>query len=104
MNKSQLIAAVAERTGEGAVSVAAILDGITATIQAAVSDEDTVEIKDFGKFEQTHRPARNGRNPQTGESMRIDESWGVKFSPYGALKTAVRGRAQSRMAPRSAAA
>lgn len=104
MYKSDLIAAVAERTGHSKTAVADILNGITAAIQDEVADGGEVAIQYFGSFKRKHTPARDGRHPQTGEPMRIDESWTVKFAPAAGLKTAVRGRARSQQSPVAAVA
>ncbi|GAA2860365.1 HU family DNA-binding protein [Nonomuraea rubra] len=104
MNKTELIAAVARRTGHSRQAVADVLAGITETIQAEVSDGGEVAIQFFGSFKRKHTPARDGRHPQTGQPMRIGESWTVKFAPAAGLKTAVRGRARSQQSPVSAVA
>ncbi|MEV0149130.1 MULTISPECIES: HU family DNA-binding protein [unclassified Nonomuraea] len=104
MNKQELIAAVAEQTGESTTAVTAILDGITGVIRDTVADGGKVAIRDFGAFERSYRAARPGRNPQTGESIQIDESWGAKFTAYDGFKSAVHGRARAQGSPSSAAA
>ncbi|MGO9903093.1 MAG: HU family DNA-binding protein [Solirubrobacteraceae bacterium] len=55
-----------------------------------LADGDEVNVPGFGKFTVTDRAARQGRNPQTGETIQIAASQTPKFSPAGALKTALK--------------
>ena len=91
MNKTQLVAAVSDKTGHSKKDVAAVLDGITDAIRGELATGGEVAVQFFGSFKRTYRPARDGRNPQTGEPIRIAESWKVTFSPAGALKDAANG-------------
>lgn len=86
MNKTELIAAVAEHADLDKKTVAAALDGLLAVIPMAVAAGDKVAIVGFGSFEAAHRPARTGRNPQTGEAIDIAESWVPRFSAGSAFK------------------
>ncbi len=58
-------------------------------IKAAMEKDEKVSLIGFGNFEVSHRAARAGRNPKTGEAMQIKASKSVKFSPGKALKEAV---------------
>ncbi|MGH8931567.1 MAG: HU family DNA-binding protein [Egibacteraceae bacterium] len=71
MNKGELIAAVAERSGAPRVTVEAILNGLCDTIGARLAMGERVTIPGFGTFESRHRAARGGMNPATGARIQI---------------------------------
>ncbi len=71
MNKGELIAAVAERSGAPRVTVEAILNGLFETIGARLAVGERVTIPGFGTFEPRHRAARSGMNPATGARIQI---------------------------------
>jgi DNA-binding protein HU-beta len=71
MNKSDLVGAIAEASGESKTSVSAVLDAFEATITDAVASGDKVSLPGFLTFERGHRAARTGKNPQTGEPLQI---------------------------------
>ena len=89
MNKTELIAKVAEKSElskkDAEKAVAAILD----TIVSAVAEGDKIQLVGFGTFEVSERAAREGRNPQTGETMKIEASKAPKFKAGKALKDMV---------------
>lgn len=90
MNKTEFVEAIYERTdldskAQAKRVVNAVFDEITETL----SDEGTVNITGFGKFEVTERAARMGVNPQTGEKMEIPASNLPKFRAGKSLKEAV---------------
>lgn len=89
MNKAELVGAVAEHANLPKSTVAAALDGLLAVIPMAVAAGDQVAIVGFGNFEAVHRPARTGRNPQTGDPVDIAETWTPKFRPGSAFKGVV---------------
>lgn len=93
MNKSQLITVVASKTGHSKKDVAEISDAITTTIQDTLASGGEVAIQGFGTFKRTHRSARAGQHPRTGEPIQIAASWSVKFSPAAGLKTAAKASA-----------
>ncbi|MDD3607217.1 MAG: HU family DNA-binding protein [Candidatus Moranbacteria bacterium] len=90
MNKSDVINAVAERTGlhkkdaEGAVD--AVIDIITETLQKG----DSVAFTGFGTFQVSRRAARDGVNPATGEKIKISAVTVPKFKAGKSLKDAVK--------------
>ena len=86
MNKAQLIAAVAEHTETDKKTVAKVLDGLLDVVPMAVAAGEQVSIVGFGSFEATHRPARTGRNPQTGGQIEIPAAWVPKFKAGSAFK------------------
>ena len=89
MNKGELVAAAAERTKMPASQVDNVLKAIIDSIQAALVKGDKVSIPGFASFEFVSRPARQGRNPRTGETMTIAAGKKIKVSPSKAFKDAV---------------
>ena len=89
MNKAELIAAVAAKTGATKKSaeeaVNAFVDVVTETLQKG----DKVQLVGFGSFEVIKRAARKGRNPQTKEEIKIPASKAPKFKAGKALKDLV---------------
>jgi DNA-binding protein HU-beta len=71
MNKSELVEAIAQASGESKSSVSGMLDAFEATITDAVASGDKVSLPGFLTFERGHRAARTGKNPQTGEELQI---------------------------------
>ena len=67
MTKAELIEEVSQAIGETKKAVGKVIDALFITIKAA----DTVTMVGFGTFKKTHRAARVGRNPQTGEPVQI---------------------------------
>ncbi|MEH6677558.1 HU family DNA-binding protein [Phenylobacterium sp.] len=68
-----------------------IVDGVFAAIRDAAISGEEVSVPGFGKFKVQNKPARTGRNPQTGEAVQIAASKKVSFQPAKALKDAVNG-------------
>lgn len=89
MHKPDLVARVAEMAHlpphKADIVVAAIIEQIT----NALSRNETITLVGFGSFVPSHRAARQGHHPQTGESISIKASNGVTFRPGKALKEAV---------------
>lgn len=71
MNKTELIGAIAEASGESKTAVAAVLEAFEATVTNAVTAGDKIALPGFLTFERGHRAARTGKNPQTGEALQI---------------------------------
>lgn len=67
-----------------------VLDKFTETITQALKDEESVQITGFGTFDISHRKARKGRNPRTGEPLQIPAMNIPKFKAGKNLKEAVR--------------
>ena len=86
VTKADLVADIAKDAGikksEAEQALAAALDGI----KAALSNGDKVTLVGFGTFQISHRAARKGRNPRTGDVISIAASNSVKFSPGKAFK------------------
>ena len=89
MNKSELIAKVAEKAGITKKDAEKAVAGIFASVQEALVAGDKVQVIGFGTFEVAERAAREGRNPKTGETMPIAASKTPKFKAGKALKDMV---------------
>ncbi|WP_419926249.1 HU family DNA-binding protein [Candidatus Poriferisocius sp.] len=91
MNKSELVSAISDRTGESKSTVESVLNSLEKTVTEQVILGEKVAITGFVSFEQTSRGARKGRNPRTGESIEIAAARGCKVSAGARLKAAVKG-------------
>ena len=86
MNKSDVIDRVAGAAGVARQQAENVLDAFFDTVRSAAKGGDRVAWPGFGSFTTTQRKARTGRNPRTGESVRIPATRAVKFSASSALK------------------
>lgn len=91
MNKSELIDQVAARSNLSKKDALAAVDAIFESIENALANGEKVQIVGFGSFEVRERSARTGRNPQTGEELRISARKVPVFRPGKALKESVVG-------------
>jgi DNA-binding protein HU-beta len=89
MNKGDLAAAVADRTGMSKAAAGEAVDAVFDSITHSLARGTEVRILGFGNFAVTHRKASMGRNPQTGQPMHIKASNQAKFKPGKGLKDAV---------------
>ncbi|KAF7773742.1 DNA-binding protein HU-alpha [Pseudoalteromonas citrea] len=89
MNKTQLIAQMAEHSELTKKSSQAALQSILAVISKRLSEGDQVPIAGFGTFALSYHPAKAGRNPRTGEEIMIEGANKVQFKPAKALKSAL---------------
>ncbi len=89
MNKSELIDAIAKSANISKATAGSALDGTISAITAALKENDTVTLVGFGTFKVGERAARTGRNPRTGEEIKIKAAKVPKFSAGKALKNAV---------------
>ncbi len=89
MNKSDLIAAMAAKTGETKKSAEAALDAFVAAVTESLKKGEKVQLVGFGSFEVRKRAARKGRNPQTKEEIKIPASKAPVFKAGKALKEMV---------------
>jgi DNA-binding protein HU-beta len=89
MNKRELARAVAVQADVEVKTVAAVIEGFTDVVTAVVAKGEPVSIPGFAKFVKVDRPARMGRNPATGESIRIKASKKARITPVKAFKDAV---------------
>ncbi|MBT4949814.1 MAG: HU family DNA-binding protein [Candidatus Nanopelagicales bacterium] len=105
MNKAELIDAVAGRGDVSKREVTEIVDAFVEEIKMAVVRGDKVAISGFGIFESQDRKARLGRNPRTGETVKIKATKLPKFRPGAEFKAVVSGAKKiSTAAPKKAAA
>ena len=86
MNKSDVIDRVAGAAGVARQQAENVLDAFFDTVRSATKGGDRVAWPGFGSFTTTQRKARTGRNPRTGESVKIPATKAVKFSPSSTLK------------------
>ena len=91
MNKNELISDVAEKTGLTKAAAGEAVDATFDAITAALKGGDEVRIIGFGNFSVTNRAATEGRNPRTGETIKIPASKTPKFKAGKGLKDAVNG-------------
>jgi len=91
VNKNELIANVADRSGLSKVDAGKAVDAMMASIEAALKSGDDVRIVGFGTFSVSNRAATTGRNPRTGEAISIPASKQPKFKAGAPLKAAVNG-------------
>lgn len=89
MNKTELVAAVAEQAGLSRKDAEAAVKAFTDVVADALKNGDKIQLVGFGTFEVSERAAREGRNPKTGESMKIEACKTPKFKAGKALKDLV---------------
>ena len=89
MNKTELVAAVAEKTGASKKDSEKAVNAVFESITNALVAGDKVSLVGFGAFEVKERPARIGRNPRTKEEIEIPASRAASFKVGKALKDAV---------------
>ena len=89
MNKTELVAAVAEQAGLSRKDAEAAVKAFTDVVADALKNGDKIQLVGFGTFEVFERAAREGRNPKTGESMKIEACKTPKFKAGKALKDLV---------------
>jgi len=90
MNKAELINEIAKKTNLTKKDCAKVVDAITETIQRTLAKGKKVTLMGFGSWEVKTRKARTGRNPQTGQTIKIKAKKVPKFNPGKALKDAVK--------------
>ena len=88
MQKSDLVAAIAESASLTKREAQDALNALTDSVTDALARGESVSLIGFGSFTQRHRAARKGKNPQTGAVMDIAASNSVSFKPGKALKDA----------------
>lgn len=91
MNTTELVEAVAAAQGVTKADAKKILDGIVDAIATAAAKGEEISINGFGKFKVKASPARDGRNPRTGEPMSIAASRKLGFTPAKAIKDKLNG-------------
>lgn len=91
MNKTELIAAVAENAGLTKKDAENALKAFVSVVGDELKNGGKVQLVGFGTFEVSERAEREGRNPQTGETMKIAASKAPKFKAGKALKDKING-------------
>jgi DNA-binding protein HU-beta len=86
MTKKELIESISEKSGQSLKQAGESLDAVVDSIKSALKKEKKVVIASFGAFSVVKRKAREGRNPRTGEKIKIAASKLPKFSAGKALK------------------
>jgi len=94
MNKSDLVDRVAEATGEAKTKISQVVDETINAVQGALAKGEKVTIPGFGTFQPRARKARTGRNPRTGDTVKIPATTIPVFKAGQALKDLVSGRAK----------
>ena len=91
MNRTELIDAMAKKMGDSATKkeAEAALKAFVDVVTEELAKKEKIQLVGFGTFETSVRPEREGRNPRTGETMKIAESVVPKFKPGKALKDSV---------------
>ncbi len=90
LNRTELVAAIAAESGQSQASVSGVLDALFNTLATSVKEGTKVTIPGWIAVERTHRAARAGRNPSTGEAIEIKAGYGVKVSAGSKLKAAAK--------------
>ena len=89
MNKTELIAAIAEKAEISRKDAEKALKAFTDVVAEELKKGEQIQLVGFGTFKVSERAAREGRNPQTGETMQIKASKSPKFTAGKALKDAL---------------
>ena len=89
MRKTDLVTAIANETGMPESKVNQVVGSAFAQIEQALASGDEVAISGFGTFRVVERPSREGRNPQTGETIKIPAKKSPTFRAGAGLKRAV---------------
>jgi DNA-binding protein HU-beta len=91
VNRAELIDAIRDRLGADKRTAENAVDAVLDTIQRAVAAGERVAITGFGVFEKVDRAARTGRNPRTGETVKVKKTSVPKFRPGTQFKGVVNG-------------
>ena len=89
MNKKELVAAIAEKAEISKKDAEKALDAFVASVTDELKEGRKVQLVGFGTFEVSEREAREGRNPRTGETIKIEAVNAPKFKAGSALKDAL---------------
>ena len=91
MNKGDLVSKVSDATGATKADADKVVDAVFEAIAASLKAGDDVRLVGFGTFSVLARAARDGRNPRTGEAIKIEASKQPKFTAGKVLKDALNG-------------
>ncbi|MGH9156513.1 MAG: HU family DNA-binding protein [Acidimicrobiales bacterium] len=104
VNKSDLVERVASAANVGRQQAETVINAFLDAVRTGVGSGDRVAWPGFGSFSTSDRKARTGRNPRTGEAVKIAASRAVKFAAATALKDFVNSSGKKRTAPKKATA
>ncbi len=104
VNKADLVESVRSAADLSRAEAEAAVEAVVSSVMKAVSTGERVSVAGFGSFNPSSRAARTGRNPQTGEPVRIAASKAVRFAPATAFKQALNPRAAKKAAAKKASA
>jgi DNA-binding protein HU-beta len=104
MNRRELVNAIAAHTATEAKTVDAVVRGFTDVVSATVAKGDPVVLTGFAKFAKVQTKARMGRNPATGEAIKIKASKKARITPLKGFKDVVLGAAPAPKLTKSAPA
>lgn len=90
MNKSELVAYIAEKVGTTKADAERMMDAFMDGVTETLKKEDSVALTGFGSFSISHRKARDARNPRTGETVKVPARKAPKFKAGKKLKDAVK--------------
>ena len=90
MNKSELVKSVAEKADLSRKDATDAVDAVCSAITEALSKDEKVQLVGFGSFEVRSRAERKGRNPQTGDEIKIPATLIPAFRPGKTLKDAIK--------------
>lgn len=96
MNKAELVAAVAAKTGETKKSAEATVNAFIDVVTETLKQGDKIQLVGFGSFEVRKRAARKGRNPQTKEEIKIPASKAPVFKAGKAFKELVNSKSSKK--------
>lgn len=91
MNKQELVASIAEKSGLTKAQSEKALNGMVGAITEQLGKGEAVSLIGFGTFDVSKRSARQGKNPRTGEAVQIAARNVPRFAPGKTLKTVVNG-------------
>ncbi|WP_326491067.1 HU family DNA-binding protein [Hydrogenophaga sp. NFH-34] len=101
VNKAELVEILSTKNELSKAAAGAVLDTLIDTIQTAVKRGDTVQLVGFGTFKSVKRAARAGKNPATGDKIKIPATTLPKFVPGAKFKAAVDPKAAKRKAEKA---
>ena len=104
MNRSELIEKITSANELSKASAGKVLDTIIDAIQTAVKKGDTLTLVGFGTFKSAKRAARTGKNPRTGEKLKIAAATVPRFSAGATFKAVVDPKGAARKAAKAAGA
>ena len=96
MNRAELVEFLASKNDLTKAAAAAVLESFIETVQTAVKKGDAVQLVGFGTFKSAARAAREGKNPKTGEKLKIAATTVPKFSAGATFKQEVAAQAKKK--------